>query len=251
MIIWFSGSGNSLAIARKIAQRTGDKLMPLHEAVRTDLSAEESIGLVYPTYWLDAPLAIRALVPKLQLPKDAYTYIVITCGAQTNNAVWTVRQILKKKGIRLDYCHKIRVPDSSAIAFGRDPNEQAWKFEKYAPRLERIIADISAKKKGLHFSGFDPMGAILNSPSIARKSYRLTQPAVNTGKCIGCGICQKLCPQGNIALTEKKAHIGEDCTLCLACLHNCQQQAVEISGKPTRKEHQYRHPEINLKDLER
>ena len=60
MIIWFSGSGNSLAIARKIAQRTSDKLMPLHEAVRTDLSAEESIGLVYPTYWLDAPLAIRA-----------------------------------------------------------------------------------------------------------------------------------------------------------------------------------------------
>ena len=42
--------------------------MPLHEAVRTDLSAEESIGLVYPTYCLDAPLAIKALVPKLQPP---------------------------------------------------------------------------------------------------------------------------------------------------------------------------------------
>ena len=100
------------------------------------------------------------MVFRLQLPEDAYTYIVITCGAQTNNAVWTVRRMLKDKGISLDYCHKIRVPDSSAIAFGRNPNDQAWKFE-------RIIADISARKKGLHFSGFDPLGAILNSPSIA------------------------------------------------------------------------------------
>lgn len=50
MIIWFSGSGNSLAIARKIADKTGEQMLPIYEAVRMDLSAEKRIGLVFPTY---------------------------------------------------------------------------------------------------------------------------------------------------------------------------------------------------------
>ena len=251
MIIWFSGSGNSLAIARKIADKTGEQILPIYEAVRMDLSAEKRIGLVFPTYWLDAPLAIKALVPRLQLPKDAYTFIVITCGAQTNNAVWTVRRILKSKGVRLDYCNKIRVPDTSALAFGRNPNDQAWKLSKYAPRLERIIADIQAGKRGLHYSGFDPVGWLLNLGNDTASSYKRTLPYINADKCIGCGICTKVCPQGNIKLTDNKAVMADDCTLCLACLHNCPQQAVEVNGRPTLKENQYRHPDVKVKDLMR
>ena len=41
MIIWFSGSGNSLAIAQKIADKTGEQMLPIYEAVRMDLSAEK------------------------------------------------------------------------------------------------------------------------------------------------------------------------------------------------------------------
>lgn len=82
------------------------------------------------------------MVFRLQLPEDAYTYIVITCGAQTNNAVWTVRRMLKDKGITLDYCHKIRVPDSSAIAFVLAPSalpvcttarSRPWKSQESPP----------------------------------------------------------------------------------------------------------------------
>lgn len=43
----------------------------------------------------------------------------------------------------------------------------------------------------------------------------------------------------------------DDCTLCLACLHNCPQQAVEVNGRPTLKENQYRHPDVKVKDLMR
>ena len=40
MILYFSGTGNSLAIARAIAEHVGDKVLPLREAVQTDLSQE-------------------------------------------------------------------------------------------------------------------------------------------------------------------------------------------------------------------
>ena len=52
MILYFSGSGNSLAIARKLAEKLSEQVMPLRKAVSLDLSQERRIGLVYPTYWL-------------------------------------------------------------------------------------------------------------------------------------------------------------------------------------------------------
>ena len=256
MIIYFSGSGNSLAVARQISNKTGEQVMPLREAVGEDLTQEKRIGLVYPTYWLDAPIAVREMVPQLQISPSAYVYIIITCGAQTNNAVWSVRKMLRAKGVNVAYCNKIRVPDSSALAFGRNPNDQAWKFERFASRLEQIVNDVSAGKHGLHYSGFDPFGWLLSRPSIAEKAQKLTRPNVNAEKCVGCGICSKICPQENIVLTSSDAsnvpataQVGGRCTACLACVHFCPHQAMEINGKPVKKESQYHHPEVTLKDM--
>ena len=251
MILYFSGSGNSLAIARQLADKLGEQVLSLYDAVNADLQGETRIGLVYPTYWLDAPVAVKQLVAQLALPKNAYTFIVITCGAQTNNAVWSVRKILKQKDIQLDYCHKIRVPDSSAIAFGRNPNDQAWKFDKYASRIDLIAKEILGNRHRLHFSSFDPLGWILNTKKVSQKVYRLTLPAVNPEKCIGCGVCAKVCPQANISLVDDKAVMDDRCTLCLACVHFCAQQAVEVGGKTTIPERQYHHPHVNLKDMVR
>lgn len=248
MILYFSGSGNSLAVARKIAEGIGEQTMPLRVAAGMDLTAEKRIGLVFPTYWLDAPKAVRELVPQLQISPSAYLFVVVTCGAQTNNAVWRVRRLLREKGVEVSYCHKIRVPDSSALAFGRNPNDQAWKFERYAPRLQQIIGDVGAGKHALHFSGFDPFGWLLTLPAIAAKTQKATLPACNTELCVGCGVCSKICPQGNIALDDGKARVGDRCTLCLACVHFCPHQAMEIAGKPTKKECQYHHPEVKLED---
>ena len=249
MILYFSGSGNSLAVARRIAEKTGERTMPLREATGKDLMSEKRIGLVFPTYWLDAPTAVRDLVPQLQIAPTAYVFIVITCGAQTNNAIWTVRRLLRKKGVKVAYCNKIRVPDSSAIGFGRNPNDHAWKFERYAPRLEKIIDDIAVGTCALHFSGFDPFGWLLNRPVIAAKTQKMTRPVCNTAICVGCGICEKVCPQRNITIVGDKAKVGDRCTMCLACVHFCPHQAMEIGGKPTKKEHQYHHPEVKLKDM--
>lgn len=249
MILYFSGTGNSLAIARQLAERLNERLMSFAEAIGQDLTNEKRIGLVLPTYWLDAPLAVKALIPRIVFPKDAYTFVVITCGAQTNNAVWTVRRLLKQQGVKVDYCHKIRVPDTSALAFGRNPNNQVWKFEKFASRLEMIANDLAAEKHRLHFAGFDPFGWLFNAGPLAKKSYRLTTPVVNTDKCVGCNTCVRVCPQENIVLSDMKAHIGDNCTLCLGCVHFCPQQAVEVGNRPTQKDYQYHHPQVKLKDM--
>ena len=78
MILYFSGTGNSLAIARNIAQSTNDRVMTLTEAVQQDLTAEKRIGLVYPSYDFNMPPAVRLLLPQLKISADAYVFVIIT-----------------------------------------------------------------------------------------------------------------------------------------------------------------------------
>lgn len=249
MILYFSGTGNSLSIARQLAEKLNEEVISLTEAVSRDLSQEKTVGFVYPSYWFNAPHAVIQLVKRLHLATDAYTFIVISCGAQAGNSIWNIERILRTKGIQLSYSQKIRVPDNSAIGFGRNPNDQKWKFERYAPRLNKIAHEISIGTRNLHYAWWGPIGAFCALPSIQRHTLPMLTPSVNADKCTGCNICTKVCPQKNITMEEGKAICGSNCTQCLACIHFCPWQAVELNHKSTLKEHQYHHPKVNLEDL--
>ena len=248
MILYFSGTGNSLAIARKIAEAINDQVLPLTEAVKQDLTNEKRIGLVFPTYDFNMPPAVRTFVPRLKISPVAYVFAVTTCGAQAGNSLWTLRRLLRQKCIELAYAHKIRVPDNSAIAFGRNPNEQAWKFERFAFRLDRIIADIRGQKHERHYAWWSLAGGIMGWSFLENGMLRTFHPVIDEAKCTGCKTCARVCPMSNIVV-EEKAHIGDNCTICLGCVHACPQQAISVNGRGTLKERQYRHPDIKLKDL--
>lgn len=233
--------------------------MPLNEAVRTDLTGEKRIGLVYPSYDFNAPPAVRTLVPRLKIDTGAYVFIVISCGAQAGNSIRTVRRLLHGKGVEVAYAHKIRVPDNSALVFGRNPNDQQWKFERFAGRLKQITADVKAERHAFHYSGWSLLGWIMGMPKMESKLLGAFRPAVREDKCIGCGICERICPMRNITVNDREeekeglsdmvAHVGPHCTACLGCVHACPQQALEVGGKPTLKERQYRHPQVKVADL--
>lgn len=249
MILYFSGTGNSLAIARQLAERLNEQLLPLTEALELDLTNEKRIGLVFPTYNFNLPPAMREMVSRLKISPQSYVFTVVTCGSMAGNCVWVLRRILRKKGIELAYSHKVSVPDNSALAFGRNPNKQLGKFERVPARMEQIVRELQEHSYTLHYSWFSLLSWMLGRPAVERGMIHYLGPKVNADKCIGCNVCVRVCPKENIRLMDKKAIIGDQCTVCFACVHACAQQAISTNGQEVLKERQYRHPQIKLNDL--
>ena len=51
-------------------------------------------------------------------------------------------------------------------------------------------------------------------------------------KCVGCGLCGKVCAYDAVTLVDKKAVLNERCTICGACVSACKYDAIVSERRP-------------------
>ncbi|MBQ9026488.1 MAG: hypothetical protein IJ104_08965, partial [Methanobrevibacter sp.] len=66
--------------------------------------------------------------------------------------------------------------------------------------------------------------------------------------CINCKICTKVCPRGNIELTENGPMIGNVCEFCFGCVHHCKQKVLHINDELNADE-RYINPYIKVSEI--
>lgn len=251
MIYYFSGTGNSYAAAKKLADGLGEDLMDIAAAVKEGnyehkLEKGEKLGFVFPVYAWAPPKAVTEFVKNLELyySGDPYIFAVCTCGGSAGRTMDIFEDALEENGLTLDSGFSVVMPDNCIVLFDAEKEEEsAEKLAKAEKTLDNILraiklnwSDFFRVKKG-KFAGV--LSTAVN-PAFVKgmktKSFYVTED------CISCGQCERICTSGCIEMTAGKPIWTEDtCNMCLACINRCPVTAIQY-GKKTAKRGRYVHP---------
>ena len=230
IILYFTGTGNSLYIARQLADENTEILSipQMMKQGRHDFAADE-IGIVYPIYGHMPPNMVRNFIKQARL-LAGYKFAVLTFGMLDFNAAEIWDNISRQSGTTFDYINTIVMVDNWLPDFNM---ADQIKMDKHIPeQLAKVKDDLGQQKKWvkpatdaarrahegfMYFSRLDPdIGFLMRS----EKYFQVTDA------CIGCGICTEVCPRGNYKLTSEGVKGEGDCDFCFSCIHNCPQHAI-------------------------
>lgn len=236
MIFYFSATGNSKYVAERIAAVTGDRLISLRDAVRSrnyryEVGRNERIGFVAPDYFQGLPSIVHFFVNKLVLKnyENQYVYLILTCGQWTGDAAGQMEKLLRKKGISLSARFGILMVDNYVPAFTIADKEEVTRI------LEQAEASIDEAQRVIWDRGIGDYNRCQGPAPAAQTALmypmyangRSTKAFVVTDACIGCGLCQEICPCGAISLRDGRPEWRKPkCVRCLGCLHRCPFEAI-------------------------
>ena len=243
MIYYFSGTGNSLHVARHLADALGERLSPM---VTPGATQDEAIGLVFPVYAWSIPQVVEAFIrrgPLQTAPKGSYIYAVMTCGDDMGYADKELDKALQSAmGRKFDAVFSVQMPNVYVCLPGFDVDSSKVCKEKYA-REEKVVKEVAASVKAKEAVRRFKRGVFPWTKTYVIRPlfnrYLLTDKyfQVDASRCIACGRCRKSCPVGNIIIDEVPKWQSH-CAGCLACYHACPYHAINF-GKMTQKKGQY------------
>lgn len=255
MIYYFSGNGNSKAVAKRIAHDLDEKLVFIMDAIGSNdysitLSKGESLGFIWPVYCWAPPKLVTDFLKKLEIKYQTkpYVYFVSTYGDCAGKTEDIFRKALSKKGLSLDGAFGVQMPETY-INFGKmaldTPEVREEKLKAAGSVLPQIIEDIRAKKtiSRIIEGGMPLINSYIVRP-IFYKFLVTDKKWIVTDDCIGCKTCEKVCPLGNITVDKKPSWKG-NCTTCEACYHSCPKNAIQF-GKTTLGKGQYKFPDEDI-----
>lgn len=253
VLYWFSGTGNSLAVAKAIQRSMDDcELIPASRAVLNPPPAAERIGLVFPVYGGGPPRMIARLAGVLQAAPGAYIFAVATCAALSGDALMILRRLLQQRGLDLAAGWTVKMPENYPPMGGAPPPARQQEINaRAAEQTERVIAELKTSPRGRYEKSFLlwKLAARLAYPVFIRTLPRAGRRFRADEKCNGCGICANICPADNIVMKDGRPQWLGRCEQCFACLHWCPQEAVQFFR--SRNQPRYHHPDATLHDLVR
>lgn len=259
MIFYFSGTGNSLFVAKNIARHHSEKLVSISAVVNSSdelyeysLRDNEIIGFVYPVFAWAPPRMVLEFIEKLKLNnyQDNYIFSVVTCGGRIGNTMDVLEDCLQKKGFHLKSGFSVKMPNTYILLGDVDSKKmQNKKLSAVDETLKNINNTIEQRTAGVFRvdKGFLPwlLTGYLN-PMFNKNAIDTTRFYVNDN-CTGCGICAKVCNCNNIKVNTRP-HWGKRCSQCLACIHYCPSKASQY-GKGTEKKGRYTNPNISIDEI--
>ena len=248
VIFCFSGTGNCLDIAKNIARELGDTdIILMRRAPEvTDVSDAQRVGFVFPCYGGGLPGGVEETLGTIRVAPRAYLFAVCSCAAYPGTGLSIVN-----RHFPLDYWAVITHQCSCIWLFPHTlmlpPLSAAAAQERSRREAQRVGRSVKAFDKKAKRPKANPLNAA-ESRVFPKLAARQAKRFAVSSLCVGCGTCARVCPKGNIRLTDGKPVFGADCLQCLACLQCCPQEAISIGAVTQKREH-YHNPNVTADEL--
>ena len=252
MIFYFSATGNSQYVAKRIAGALKETLVPIKECAAGDtydfyLTGDETIGIVTPTYACRLPHIVEQFLKMLRIHTEKgsshYTFTVSTYGTTPGRTGEYVQRLLEKQGIVLNASYGVRMPDTWTPIFDLSNPVKIQELNAVAEEtIREVLSMIEERREGSFQRPKTPRFADGISRRMYERMRRTSHFTVDTGLCVHCSLCADNCPARAIRMKNGfPSWIKSKCEACLGCLHRCPKFAIQY-GRRTRRHGQYRNP---------
>jgi ferredoxin len=248
----YTGTGNSLWIARQLALELKEATVEFIPYLRKDFKGEaDRVGIIFPVHIWGLPSRVIQFVNHLQVTPETYLFALAVNAGQPAATLLQLQKLMSTRGRSLAAGWSFVMPSNYTPWGGPGPmGAQQRRFDEAQKKVKVIAGTILQAEQKEVDKG--PLWQNIVFSWIYRMSFRSVRKMDKKfwvdDKCNNCEICSEVCPAGNIELINGKPSWFHRCEQCLACLQWCPQQAIQY-GQKTPKYPRYHHPEVILKDL--
>jgi ferredoxin len=252
-IYYYSGTGNSLYVARELQRRIPESnLIPIVSLLCNDRvkTGTDTIGFVFPNFCLTIPIPMHEFLKKVELTSAQYLFAICTRGGSQSEAFDYTNILLNRLGKRLHAQLDINMPWNYPFGklnlVGTNTKERIQNLEaEMHNKLDIFSQYILAKeayveeKTNTDFKIFRWQKVLFSliPKSFNYESHRYMYQNLLRfyidSNCNGCGVCEKICLSHKIEIVDKKPMWKEavKCYACFACINFCSQQAIQIKSR--------------------
>jgi NAD-dependent dihydropyrimidine dehydrogenase PreA subunit len=252
MILYFSATGNSEYVAKYIAHLNNDKVVNMTDYLKRNepmnLTSETPYVIVAPVYISTMPVIVMDLLKQSKFEGNKNVYFIMTCaGSGISASAAFVKPLALELGLTYRGVEHLSMPQDYLMYFtvaskeenDVKMNDALTKVPSLAEKI-RLDQDFDCSKVGImHKLSIKPVIWMFDVLCIKPKKFYATN------ECIGCSLCEKVCPYNNIEMVNGKPVWGKKCCHCSACINKCPKKAIEY-GKKTIGKNRYVAPKFKV-----
>ena len=245
ILYYYSGTGNTELVAKlykkyfenydvdlyRIHKLEGDETFP-------DPNNYDLIGIGFPIYGFNSPepaYKFAKLLPAIEgenlanRKKKAFVFRTSGEGLGVNNfAAQKIISVMSKKGYDFQTDWHIVMPYNMVFRHSPEMVKSEYIYADAIVRLNVKFLEEGIKEKVKRCPlpyFFVPIVRIVWPYAKFQGKFIMH---ARKNKCVGCGLCEKLCPMHNVKMTDGIPKFGGNCCLCVACVFSCPKEAISI-----------------------
>lgn len=241
-ILYFSGTGNTELIAKKISRILNDlncetEIHSIEEKFKINPDMFDLLILGCPKYY-EYPVLEFISYLKKRLPESKRTIPTMffcTQAAYLKTNFNLVEKILKRKNYKLIVSKSFEIANNMVI-FDALPLTEEEKIQSNLRKIDKELKPLlsSFMKRKVIKEKTNTVYGILTylTGVVCTKLFAWFGVKYSaTKECTGCGLCVRKCPKRNIVLNNKKPKFGKKCIFCMRCINICPNHAILYHNK--------------------